>query len=176
LPGPKKTADGQLKGVVVEKLRKAAGKERWTAVRTKGWAVMSRWGVEIPPRDAFVYVLDPETQGEPPSVHERDEMVQDVARAHVGHLLAGMGFSEMASQLLTEHVAGLDRAQEGAFLEADGETSATYLGVPVGPLGVLPLSVAQARALVTTMPGEIRFVGIDADGDPERACRPPRRG
>jgi hypothetical protein len=54
LPGPIKTADGQLKGVVVEKLRKVAGKERWTAVRTKGCAVMSRWGVEVP--DAFFYV------------------------------------------------------------------------------------------------------------------------
>ena len=117
LPGPIKTADGQLKGVVVEKLRKVAGKERWTAVRTKGWAVMSRWGVEVPPRDAFFYVLDPETHGEPPSAHERDEMVQDIARAHVGYLLAGMGFSELASQLLVEHVAGVDRPLEGAFLE-----------------------------------------------------------
>jgi hypothetical protein len=50
---------------------------------------MSRWGVEIPPRDAFFYVLDPETQGEPPSAHERDEMVQDIARAHVGPLRGG---------------------------------------------------------------------------------------
>lgn len=83
LPGPIKTADGQLKGVVIERLRKVAGKERWAAVRTKGWAVMSRWGVEIPPRDAFLYVLDPDTHGEPPSPHERDDMVQDIARAHV---------------------------------------------------------------------------------------------
>jgi hypothetical protein len=163
LPGPIRTAAGQLQGVVVEKLRKAAGKERWTAISTKGWAVMSRWGVEIPPRDAFLYVLDPDTQGEPPSAHERDEMVQDVARAHVGYLLAGMGFSELASQLLAEHVPGLNRAQEGASLELDGETNPTYLGVPVGPLGVLPLSIAQARALAQTMSVPIGFAGIDAD-------------
>ncbi|WP_050420530.1 hypothetical protein [Bradyrhizobium tropiciagri] len=163
LPGPIRTADGQLKGVVVESLRKVAGEERWTAVRTKGWAVMSRWGVEIPPRDAFIYVLDPDTPGDPPSAHERDDMVQDIARAHVAYLLAGMGFSEMASQLLAEHVAGGNRAPEGAFLGSDGEASATFLGVPVGPLGVLPFPLDRARTLAQTMPDSIRFVGVDAD-------------
>lgn len=163
LPGPIRTADGQLKGVAVERLRKVAGKELWTAVRTKGWAVMSRWGVEIPPRDAFLYVLDPDTHGEPPSAHERDDMVQDIARAHVAHLLAGMGFSEMASQLSAEHVSGGNRPLEGAFLGSDGEDSATYLGVPVGPLGVLPFPIGQARTLDQTIPISIRFVGVDAD-------------
>jgi hypothetical protein len=163
LPGPIKTADGQLKGVVVERLRNVAGKDSWTAVRAKGWAVMSRWGVEIPPRDAFLYVLDPDTHGEPPSAHERDDMVQDIARAHVGYLLAGMGFSEIASQLLAEHVAGGNRPLEGAFLGSDGEDSATYLGVPVGPLGVLPFPLGQAQTLAQAMPNSIRFVGVDAD-------------
>ncbi|WIW50473.1 hypothetical protein ML401_35755 (plasmid) [Bradyrhizobium sp. 62B] len=140
-----------------------AGKDSWTAVRAKGWAVMSRWGVEIPPRGAFLYVLDPDTHGEPPSAHERDDMVQDIARAHVGYLLAGMGFSEMASQLLAEHVAGGNRPLEGAFLGSDGEDSATYLGVPVGPLGVLPFPLGQAQTLAQAMPNSIRFVGVDAD-------------
>ena len=94
-------------------------------------------------------------------------MVQDIARAHLGHLVAGMGFSELASQLLAEQVAGVSRVQEGGSLELDGEAANTYLGVPVGPFGVLPLSVAQARAqaasLAQTMPGAFRFVGIDAE-------------
>jgi hypothetical protein len=90
-------------------------------------------------------------------------MVQDIARAHVGYLLAGMGFSEMASQLLAERVVGGNRALEGAFLGSDGEASASYLGVPVGPLGVLPFPLEQARTLAQTMPDSIRFVGVDAD-------------
>lgn len=163
LPGPIKTADGQLKGVVIERLRKMAGKEHWTAVSAKGWAVMSRWGVEIPPRDSFLYVLDPDTHGERPSSHERDEMVQDIARAHIAHLLAGMGYTGMASQLSAEQIPGVSRPLEGAFLGSDGEGSATYLGVPVGPLGVLPFPISQARTLDLTIPNSIRFVGVDAD-------------
>jgi hypothetical protein len=49
----------RYKGVVVEKLRRVKAKERWTPIRAKGWAVMSRWDVEKPSIDAFLYVPDP---------------------------------------------------------------------------------------------------------------------
>jgi hypothetical protein len=86
-PGPIKTADGQIGGVVVEKSQRINGIRRWIPRSVKGWAVMSRWGVESPPRGAFQFVLDPETTCEPLSEGDRDEIVQDVARVHVGQIL-----------------------------------------------------------------------------------------
>ncbi|MCC8955035.1 hypothetical protein H8B02_16785 [Bradyrhizobium sp. Pear77] len=133
-PGPIKTAEGQIQGVVIEKLLGSGSKKRWTALSTKGWAVMSRWGAELPPRDAFLFALDPETRGEQPSNHDRDEMIQDVARSHVGHLLAGMGYGELASPLLVGQLSGASRPPEAASLDLDGEAETTYLGVPVGSL------------------------------------------
>ena len=59
MPEPIKTGADQIQGVVVEKLRRVKAKERWTPIRAKGWAVMSRWDVEKPSIDAFLYVPDP---------------------------------------------------------------------------------------------------------------------
>ncbi|WP_439364229.1 hypothetical protein ACNJYD_30790 [Bradyrhizobium sp. DASA03005] len=162
-PGPIKTAEGQIHGVVIEKLLGSGNKKRWTALSTKGWAVMSRWGAELPPRDAFLFALDPETRGQPPSNQDRDEMIQDVARSHVGHLLAGMGYGELASTLLVGQVSDAGRPQEGASLDLDGEAETTYLGVPVGPSGILPVSIRTARRLEQDMPGAIKFLGIDTE-------------
>jgi hypothetical protein len=39
---------------------------------------MSRWGVEEPGRDAFQYILDPSTDGEPLSDDDREHVVQEL--------------------------------------------------------------------------------------------------
>ena len=132
------------------------------------------WEFEVLARDAF-FVLDPGNPQRPPSAHERRRNGQDIARAHVGYLLAGMGFSELASQLLVEHVWA-SIALWRQFLGSDGDTSAAYLRRSVGPFGVLPFSIAQARALAQTMP-ERDPICRDRCGDhPDCRRRPPRRG
>ncbi|UPT92302.1 hypothetical protein HAP41_0000048085 (plasmid) [Bradyrhizobium barranii subsp. apii] len=86
------------------------------------------------------------------------------AETEQGATLAGRsGLKDL--QQRWEDDAGLDdnRPLEGAFLGSDGEDSATYLGVPVGPLGVLPFPLGQAQTLAQAMPNSIRFVGVDAD-------------
>lgn len=64
VPGPIKTAERQIGGVMVEQLQPGLGIGTWLPRSVKGWAVMSRWGIENPARDAFQYVLDPPTHGE----------------------------------------------------------------------------------------------------------------
>ena len=62
-PDPIKTAINQINGVAVQKFDSFS--QKWVDRSVKGWAVMSRWGVENPIRDAYQYVLDPVTPGTP---------------------------------------------------------------------------------------------------------------
>jgi hypothetical protein len=132
-PGPVKTAEGQISGVVVEKSQLVAGAERWIPRSVKGWAVMSRWSVEDPTRDAFQYVLDPNTDGEPLSGDDRAEIEQDVARVHVGQTLDGMGYHDLAGEFAASRVAEPVLPRQTATIDIDGEHQNIYLGVGSRP-------------------------------------------
>jgi hypothetical protein len=168
LPGPLKTAEGQIAGVVLE-IRSfgRGGVEIWTARSVKGWAVMSRWGVEEPDRDAFQYVLDPNTDGEHLSDGDREHLVQDVARVHVAQTLEGMGYSDLAGEFGVAGFGDAVRPRQTATIEIEGEPPIKYLGAVVGPFGLLPLTLDEARVAAAAMPaelaGQIRFVGIQID-------------
>jgi hypothetical protein len=166
-PGPIKTADGQISGVVLEKALQAGRMKKWVPRSVKGWAVMSRWGVEDPKRDAFQYVLDPETDGEPLSAEDREEIVQDVARVHVAQTLEGMGYTDLAAEFGLADIAEPALPPQTATIEIEGEHPSIYLGAAVGPFGLLPMTVAQARqvadALPTRMARQIRFVGMNIE-------------
>jgi hypothetical protein len=168
LPGPLKTAEKQIGGVVLE-IRSfgRSGVEIWTARSVKGWAVMSRWGVEEPDRDAFQYVLDPSTDGEPLSDGDREHLVQDVARLHVAQTLEGMGYPDLASEFGVAGLEGAARPRQTATIEIEGEPPIKYLGAVVGPFGLLHLTLDRARAAAAAMPPElasqIRFVGMQID-------------
>ena len=128
---------------------------------------MSRWGVEEPGRDAFQYILDPPTDGEPLSDSDREHVVQDVARLHVAQTLEGMGYPDLADEF---GVAGFEdavRPRQTATIEIEGEPPIKYLGAVVGPFGLLHLTLDEARVASAAMPPElasqIRFVGIQID-------------
>jgi hypothetical protein len=168
LPGPLKTAEKQIGGVVLEiRSLGRGGVEIWTARSVKGWAVMSRWGVEEPDRDAFQYVLDPSTEGEPLSDDDREHLVQDVARLHVAQTLDGMGYPDLAGEFGVAAFEEPVRPRQTATLEIEGEAPVKYLGAVVGPLGILPMTLDQAIAATAAMPVElarqIRFVGMQID-------------
>jgi hypothetical protein len=168
LPGPLKTAEKQIGGVVLEvRSLGRGGAEIWTTRSVKGWAVMSRWGVEEPDRDAFQYVLDPSTDGEPLSDGDREHLVQDVARVHVAQTLEGMGYPDLAGEFGVAAYEDHARPRQTATLEIEGEASIEYLGAIVGPLGILPMTLDQAIAAATAMPAElarqIRFVGMQVN-------------
>ena len=168
LPGPLKTAEGQIAGVVLE-IRSFGrdGVEIWTARSVKGWAVMSRWGVEEPDRDAFQYVLDPSTDGEPLSDGDREHVVQDVARLHVAQTLEGMGYPDLAVEFGVAGFGDAVRPRQTATIEIEGELPVKYLGAVVGPFGLLPMTLDEARVASAAMPPElasqIRFVGMEID-------------
>jgi hypothetical protein len=144
-PGPIKTADGQISGVVFEKAQQAGRIKKWIPRSVKGWAVMSRWGVEDPKRDAFQYVLDPQTDGEPLSTDEREEIVQDVARVHVAQTLEGMGYTDLAAEFGSTDIAAPARPRQTASIEIEDEHPRIYLGAAIGPFGLLPMSLDEAK-------------------------------
>jgi hypothetical protein len=168
LPGPLKTAEKQIGGVVLEvRSFGRGGAEIWTARSIKGWAVMSRWGVQEPDRDAFQYVLDPPTDGELLSNDDREHLVQDAARLHVAQTLEEMGYTDLAGEFGVAAFNDDARPRQTATLEIEGEASIEYLGAVVGPLGILPMTLDQAIATAAAMPAElarqIRFVGMQID-------------
>jgi len=128
MPGPIKTADGQIRGVRVQKLSGAGLRMRWQSKRVKGWAIMSRWGLANPSRAAFLYALDPETEGEKLAPEENDDLIQAVARTHIEQTALGLG-------LLKDTEEGFEPAlRRRVRLEGDAEKR-FFAGIVVTPFG-----------------------------------------
>lgn len=156
-PGPIKTADGQIKGVRVQRLTPTQRGPRWHNRSVKGWAVMSRWGLVDPPRAPFLYALDPETEGAPLTEAERDDLVQAVARAHIEQTAYGLG--------LLKRVDGdmLGPAPRRHIRVTGDREKRQFAGAMITPFGPLDMEIAQARALSELLPDPdlVRFVGLD---------------
>jgi len=122
---------------------------------------MSRWGVEAPARDAFLYALDPETVGEPLSEKDSARLVKRTARMHARRTLEGLGYDELSKSAL---VQPSDRRQAVEFALGD-EGSRQFIGAVASPFGLLPLSVSQAQDLQSSLPTDVTnrffFVGLD---------------
>ncbi|MNS09574.1 hypothetical protein D3C72_410620 [compost metagenome] len=159
VPGPIKTAAGQISGVWVE--RSTPGRPGtppvWTPQSVKGWAVMSRWGLTSPMRAPFLYALDPETEGEPLSTDDTTSLVQAVARMHLGQTAEGLGlFPQGTSDKIT--FAGRQRVRVGG-----DPTGRIFLGGVITPFGILNLDLTQARELASRLPDPrmVQFVGLE---------------
>jgi hypothetical protein len=157
-PGPIKTAEDQIMGVRVQKRAGAAlGKELWRSKSVKGWAVMSRWGIAAPPRDPFLYVLDPETEGEQPTPEEIEDLVQAVARTHVKQTAIGLGL------LTPDDEHGETASPRRRVRVRDDDQTRHFSGAVVTPFGPFDLDLEQAIELSTLLPnpGLVRFVGLE---------------
>lgn len=152
LPGPVKTAEKQIGGVVLE-IRSfgRGGVEICTARSVKGWAVMSRWGVEEPDRDAFQYVLDPSTAGNPSPTATASIWCRTL---HVfTSLKRWRGWATPISRANSAlGLEGAARPQQTATIEIEGEPPIKYLGAVVGPFGLLHLTLDRARLAAAAMP------------------------
>jgi hypothetical protein len=157
-PGPINTADGQIRGVRVQKRVRHRFRTTWQSKRVKGWAVMSRWGLANPQRDPFLYALDPETEGEMPTPEEIDELVQAVARAYVEQTALGLG-------LLRSIDDGIAVAPHRRVLVAEDPETRLFAGAIITPFGPLDLDVDRAQQLSALLPNPdlVRFVGIEAN-------------
>ncbi|MBB3917714.1 hypothetical protein [Rhizobium fabae] len=159
LPGPLRTAKKQIKGVLVQKQDRRG---RWVNRRVKGWGVMSRWGVQDPARDAYHFVLDPDTDGEPLDGDELEEVIQDVARSHVAHLLEGLGRLD----LIDKSMSPTAKPQQ-ITTQIDGEGQRSFIGGIVNNFGFLPMSIDEGRAVQASLPQQlrtsVRFLGLDAE-------------
>lgn len=156
MPGPIKTADGQIRGVRVEKLIRAGSRTIWRPRRMKGWAVMSRWGVANPPRDPFLYALDPETEGKEPSPEEIEDLVQAVARTSIEQTALGLGLLKALDDKVTPI------ARRRVRVSAD-EEKRLFAGAVITPFGPLNLDLAQAGELSSLLPDPdlVRFIGLE---------------
>ena len=168
LPGPIKTADAQIRGVRVQKARMTKGGGlTWVDRSVKGWAVMSRWGVETPAREPYLFALDPETAGEPLSDEEIAEVVQDIARVHVRLTLEGLGYTDLLGDPNETAVVRPARARDAVVLHVEGEDESRFLGAVASPFGLLSLTVSEAQALMPSLPTDIAhqllFVGYDLE-------------
>ena len=139
----------------------------WVDRSVKGWAVMSRWGVETPAREPFLFVLDPETAGEPLSQEEVAEVVQNVARAHVRLTLEGLGYTDLLRDPNEAGVVRPPRERDAVVLHVEGEEETRFLGAVASPFGLLSLTVSEAQTLLSSLPTDIAhqlfFVGYDLE-------------
>lgn len=156
-PGPIKTADGQIRGVRVQKRVRTARGMTWRDKQVKGWAVMSRWGLTDPPRAPFLYALDPETDGEKPTPEELDDLVQAVARTHVEQTAFGLGLLKPIDE------GQLAPATRPRMRVADDQEKRLFAGAIITPFGPLDMDVEQAKEVSTLLPDPnlVRFVGLE---------------
>ena len=156
MPGPIKTADGQIRGVRVEKRSFAGMRKRWSPKRVKGWAVMSRWGTADPPREPFLYALDPETEGDKLSSDELDDLIQAVARTHVKQTAFGLGLLKTVEDDMKPIARRRVRV-------ADDQEKRTFAGAIITPFGPLDLDFDRARELAALLPNPdmVRFIGLE---------------
>lgn len=156
MPGPIKTADGQIRGVLVEKLMRAGPRPIWRPKRVKGWAVMSRWGIATPPRDPFLYVLDPKTDGGQLTPEEVDALVEAVARTHIEQTALGLRLLKRIDGEVAPTARRLVRV-------VDDQEKRTFAGAVITPFGLLDLNLDRARELADLLPDPdlVRFVGLE---------------
>ncbi|SEJ82171.1 hypothetical protein SAMN05518849_114133 [Sphingobium sp. AP50] len=156
VPGPIKTASGQITGIRVQKRQPPGSRVQWRSKRVKGWAVMSRWGLADPPRDPFLYALDPETEGDKPTPEEHDDLVQAVARVHVAQTAQGLGLLKMSDD-------GLIPVARSRMRIVTDEEKRSFSGSVISPFGLLDVDLDTARTLAASLPqpGLVRFVGLD---------------
>lgn len=155
-PGPIKTAEGQITGVLVQKKMRVGRMLRWQPRKVKGWAVMSRWGLAAPSRDPFLFVLDPETEGDKPTPGEMGELVQAVAHTHVQQTALGLG-------LLVSLEGAVGVPPRRRVRIADDKQKRFFSGAVITPFGPLDLDLDRANELATLLPdpGLVRFVGLE---------------
>jgi hypothetical protein len=156
-PGPIKTAEGQITGVRVQKRILTTKGSRWRSKTVKGWAVMSRWGLAAPARDPFLYVLDPNTDGDELTPKEIEGLGQAVARTHVEQTALGLGLLQLGGD------CGMKtQPRRRVRVEGDKEKR-SFSGAVITPFGPLNLDLEQANELSKLLPdpGLVRFVGLE---------------
>ena len=127
---------------------------------------MSRWGVEIPTRDPYLFVLDPETHGEPLSIDEERALVQQIAREHVRQTLQGLGYGDLIPDPNKPGSVGPARERQIVTLHFPEEQSRRFIGAVASPFGLLPMTVDEARSVMISplsAPLKLLFVGLDLD-------------
>jgi hypothetical protein len=166
-PGPIRTADAQIQSVRVQMRRGRVGNRRWVSQSIEGWAAMSRWGLETPARDPFLFVLDPETHGEPLREEEKPGLVQQIAREHVRQTLEGLGYGDLVAEPEHQTITSPRRERQEVALNLAEDVGRRFIGAVASPVGLLPWSVGEAQALMSSQPFlrplRLFFVGFDVD-------------
>jgi hypothetical protein len=164
-PGPIKTANKQINSVRVQRRIRRAGDMKWVDRSFKGWAVMSRWGIEDPPREPYLFVLDPETHGEPLGEDEIPGLVQEVAREHVRQTLEGLGYGDLIADPNKVGPTNPTRERQEVVLHLPEEEGKRFIGAVASPFGLLPLTVNEAQIVMAAQPPStalrMLFVGFD---------------
>ena len=138
---PLQKAQTQLRNAVVQVRSSTTGSlDRF---RTKGWAVMSRWGTvenECPP---LLYALDPETKGLVMEDKEASIAGRDICRASLAGYMQALGHADLASRLAAPS------HEEQTRLHAESDQAELRWAETLGSQVSAPIGSASARFLDT---------------------------
>jgi hypothetical protein len=96
-PAPIRQAIKQLRNCRVETYER--GTKTWVHRTVKGWAVLNRWSFQSSNVPPFLFVVDPETEGDQIPINDLPALIRAVARGHVAGLFRGMRLFNVASLL-----------------------------------------------------------------------------
>ena len=158
---PLKKAKTQLKKAVVQ--IRSPGTGRLRRLKTKGWAVMSRWSTVRNGCPPLLYALDPDTEGSEMTDEEASVAAQDIRRASLAGYMQALGHADLANRLaapsLEEEVQL--RAESD---QAERQWASTQAGkLPASREAASPMfSDARAR---TVLPAKILMESIKVADD-----------
>jgi hypothetical protein len=158
-PAQIRRAVRQLQNCRVEVLNQAT--RRWVARKLKGWAVLNQWCVQTSnAHNPYIYVVDPETDGEALSSDDLPAFIRAVAREHVAGLFRGLRLYSLASSI---SVLPLSLATEvtSFFLEPSHVTVSVAALDHVTAIG--RFFSLEAGEMVSWMFGEDIFVGVQSE-------------
>jgi hypothetical protein len=92
-----KQAEEQLKNCRVSVLDK--NERIWVERKVKGWAVLNQWSFQLSNVGPYLYVVDPDTEGETLPLDDLPPLIRYVARGHVGSLFRGLRLYSLANSI-----------------------------------------------------------------------------
>jgi hypothetical protein len=159
-PGAIKTAVKQLENCQVSVFDQA--NQRWVDRRVKGWAVLNQWSFQSSNVPPYLFVVDPQTDGESLPPEDLPALARVIAREHVGGLCRGLGLFELASLLLQG-----DELYATAFsqLAVEFPVHVTTVSVPAlgGAIATGRLFNSDFGAMSPAALGAEIFIGMQVD-------------
>jgi hypothetical protein len=158
-PAPIKQAIKQLQNCRVSTFRRGTG--NWVDRKVKGWAVLNRWSFQLSDKEPFLFVVDPETEGDPLTSDELPPLIRAVAREHVGGLFRGLRLFDVANTIPFE--AGPYRESASLMSSLSAPHVVVSIAALHGVQAIGRLFRSNPGDPIARLFGEEIFVGVQSD-------------